>query len=128
MKDFQAIIVAQTTGGDAPAAAPGGQAGGKPQQPGWMMWFPAILLIMLLLMWFQSRGTQKKQRNEREQMLNSLKPKDKIETIGGIFGTIVNLREDDLTIRVDDAKDICIRIAKSAVRRRIGDKREEEKA
>jgi preprotein translocase subunit YajC len=96
----------------------------KPQQQPWMIWIFPIFMIFLLLMWFQARSQQKKQKSEREDLLKELKPKDKIETVGGILGTVVSVRDEEVSIRVDDARDVTIRIAKTAIRKRIGDKKE----
>jgi len=114
--DVVATIMAGEAGG-------GGQgAKGSPSPIG--LWLPAILVIFMLFLWMQSRSQQKKQKKEREELLTSLKQKDKIETIGGIFGTIVNIREDTISIRVDDAKDITMKVAKSAIRRRLTDNKD----
>ena len=82
-------------------------------------------LITLLLPWvlifgifyfLVIRPQQKRQRlaqTEREQMLNSLKPGDKVVTAGGIFGTIVAVRDDKVQLRI--APSVSIEVLKTSI-------------
>ncbi len=73
---------------------------------------PMVLMVgaMYLLM---IRPQQKKQKQWSE-MLGQLKAGDRITTTGGIKGTILNLKDDTLTIRV--APDgIKLEVVKSAI-------------
>ncbi|MDO4567469.1 MAG: preprotein translocase subunit YajC [Clostridia bacterium] len=71
-----------------------------------------ILLIvgMLLLMIIPNRRREKKVK----QMLEALKPGDRIRTIGGIYGTITSVRDDVITIAVGPDK-LRMVIARGAV-------------
>jgi preprotein translocase subunit YajC len=58
---------------------------------------------------------QKTKEKEHRNMINNLKKNDEIVTIGGVHGTIINVKENTFVVRVDDnAK---IEIDKSAVAR-----------
>ncbi|MBS7306985.1 MAG: preprotein translocase subunit YajC [Eubacteriales bacterium] len=59
-----------------------------------------IIVAMLLLMIIPQRKREKKVK----QMLESLKPGDRIRTIGGIYGTITSVRDDVITISVGPDK------------------------
>ena len=65
--------------------------------------FIVILIGGLILMMVLSSRSKRKQETQRRQMLSSLKKGDKITTIGGIVGTVVELREDEVTVKVDDS-------------------------
>jgi preprotein translocase subunit YajC len=56
---------------------------------------------------------QKKQQQDRQNLLNSLKKGDKIITIGGIYGTITDLSEK--TVKVEIAEGVEITMVRSAV-------------
>ena len=74
------------------------------------------VLIFGIFYFLVIRPQQKKQRtaqSEREQMLVSLKPGDKVITAGGIFGTIVAVREDKAQLRI--AQSVSIEILKSSI-------------
>ena len=78
---------------------------------GMLSWAP--ILFMLLIFYFLLYRPQKKARQERDEMLGSLKIGVEIVTIGGIYGTISELNEDFLKIRVAD--NVEIKISKNAV-------------
>ncbi len=71
---------------------------------------PAMLVFMLVNAMMGGPGRKEKAR--RQQLLSSLKKNDQVVTIGGIFGTVVNVSEDKLavTIRVDDHAKIKVRL------------------
>lgn len=78
---------------------------------GMLSWAP--ILFMLLIFYFLLYRPQKKARQERDEMLGSLKIGVEIVTIGGIYGTISELNEEFLKIRVAD--NVEIKISKNAV-------------
>ena len=78
---------------------------------GMLSWAP--ILFMLLIFYFLLYRPQKKARQERDGMLGNLKVGVEIVTIGGIYGTISELNEEFLKIRVAD--NVEIKISKNAV-------------
>ena len=78
---------------------------------GMLSWAP--ILFMLLIFYFLLYRPQKKARQERDEMLGNLKVGVEIVTIGGIYGTISELNEEFLKIRVAD--NVEIKISKNAV-------------
>lgn len=78
---------------------------------GMLSWAP--ILFMLLIFYFLLYRPQKKARQERDEMLGNLKVGVEILTIGGIYGTISELNEEFLKIRVAD--NVEIKISKNAV-------------
>lgn len=69
----------------------------------------------LLLYFWMSRGRRKKE-TKRKEMLANLKKGDKVTSIGGIVGTVIEIREDELTIKVDENNNVRIRFARWAIR------------
>jgi len=59
-------------------------------------------LAIILIFYFLIIRPQSKKRKETERMLGALKKGDKIITIGGIYGTIQNVRETTVIVKVDD--------------------------
>lgn len=78
----------------APAA--GQQA---PQGAGWSMWL--MLALIFVVMWFFMIRPQRKQQKELEKFRNALKKGDKVVTVGGIYGTVDEIREKVVIIKVD---------------------------
>ena len=87
----------------APAAAP---AGG-----GWSMWI--MLALIFVVMWFFMIRPQRKQQKELQNFRDSLKKGDKVVTVGGIFGTVAEIKENTVLIEVDS--NVKIRVSKNAL-------------
>ena len=62
-----------------------------------LMTFAPLLLIMVVFYFILIRP-ENKRKKEAEEMRNSLKVGDEITTIGGIVGTIVNVKDDKFVI------------------------------
>ena len=104
-------ILAQAT---APATRPG------PPEPWWNALFKGpmfpIILIMVVLYVFMIRS-KKSQERQRHDMLNQLKRGDRVQTIGGILGTVVEAREDEVVLKVDEGSNTKMRFTRSAIHR-----------
>lgn len=81
-------------------------------------WTPII--FMLLIFYFLLYRPQKKARQEREEMLNSLKIGSRIITIGGIYGTVSELKNDSVKLKIAD--NVEIEVIKNAVNNILTDK------
>ena len=81
------------------------------QGGGWSMWI--MLALIFGVMWFFMIRPQKKQQKELQNFRDSLAKGDKVVTIGGIFGTVVEVREDSVLMEVDNG--VKIRVSKQAL-------------
>jgi preprotein translocase subunit YajC len=95
-----------------PPAGGGGQAPGG----GFLGMLP-MLAMMFLVMYFLVMRPQSKQRKERDEMIKNLKKNDKVLTNAGIYGIVkqVNSDDPDLTLCIDERKDVCIRVSKQSI-------------
>ena len=75
------------------------------------------LILLFAGMWFLLIGPQRKRQKAHEAMLKELKSGDIIVTSGGIFGTITNVKEDRLILRVAD--NTKIELAKNFVSKKV---------
>ena len=89
------------------ASAPAAQGSGL------SMWI--MLALIFVVMWFFMIRPQRKQQKEMENFRNSLKNGDKVVTIGGIYGTVAEVKESYVLLEVD--KDVKIRINKQAIQK-----------
>jgi preprotein translocase subunit YajC len=111
------LFFLQDAGG---AAGGGGAGGGQPAGPGLGgMMIP--LVLMFVVMYFLMIRPQSKQRKERELMISNLKKNDHVETTGGIFGIVKQVKPEDpdLILCIDERKDVCIRVSKQSVARLV---------
>jgi preprotein translocase subunit YajC len=71
------------------------------------------MIILLVVFWFLVFVPQRKQQKQRNEMIGNLKKGDKVVTIGGIHGEIVDFDDDDVKLRVADKVEI--KFTKSAI-------------
>ena len=87
------------------------QAAAQPQGGGWTMW--VMLALIFGVMWLFMIRPQRKQQKELQNFRDSLKKGDKVVTIGGIYGTVAEIKEDSVLIEVDH--NVKIRVSKQAL-------------
>lgn len=63
-----------------------------------------FLIVVMIAMFALMIIPQRKRDKQIKNMLASLKPGDRVRTIGGIYGTISSIREDVVTITVGPDK------------------------
>ena len=83
------------------------------------------ILLMVVFFYFLLWRPQKKQQKERAYLLGSLKKGQKIVTIGGIYGEIVEL--DDEKVKVQVSEKVELTFARTAVANVLSKKNKEEK-
>lgn len=81
------------------------------------MFLPIIL--MFVGFYFLILMPQRKRQKAHEAMVKSLKTGDKIQTVGGIFGVITNVKEDRVTVKV--AENTRIEVGRAFVQTRLSD-------
>lgn len=80
-------------------AAPAGQAA----QPGMGDALGSMLVPMLLCMvvfWIFMIGPERKQRKKREEMLKALTKGDEVVLTSGMYGTIIQVQDDKLSLEI----------------------------
>ena len=90
-------------------------AGGAPASPNPLPGLLLPLLLMGVIMYFLMIRPERKQQKERKARLAALKKNDQVLTIGGIYGTIAALADDVVTLKVDEGKDLRIKVARGAI-------------
>ncbi len=73
-----------------------------------------MLVVMLAIFYFMLIRPENKRKKEAEEMRSSVKTGDKITTIGGIVGTVVNVKDDKIVIETS-ADQVRIEFAKWAI-------------
>ena len=73
-----------------------------------------MLVAMLGIFYFMLIRPENKRKKEAEQMRSAVKNGDKISTIGGIIGTVVNVKDDKVVIETG-ADQVRIELAKWAI-------------
>jgi len=77
-----------------------GEEGGETTSPGGFPWIPMILIlgifyVVLIL-------PERKKQKQRKEMLGTMKKGDKVMTSSGMYGNVVAIAEDVITLQVAD--------------------------
>lgn len=89
------------------SAAPAQQGGGA------SMWI--MLILIFVVMWLFMIRPQRKQQKEMEKFREALKKGDKVVTAGGIYGTIAEVQERTVLLKVDG--ETKLRVDKASLQR-----------
>ncbi len=103
-------------GAPAAGAGEGTQRQGSP-----IMQFLPLILIFVVMYMFLFRGPKKKQQ-QHQKMVQSLRRNDKVRTIGGILGTVIDIKDDEITLKVDESSNTKIKVAPSAISKSLSDR------
>ena len=68
---------------------------------------------MLGIFYFLLIAPMRKRQKQQDQMIKDLKTGDHVLTVGGIYGTIVGIKDDRLTLRIADQ--VKVNVAKSSI-------------
>ena len=88
-------------------------AAGNPGATGSSWTMGLMLILIFVVMWFFMIRPQRKQQKELQKFRDGLQKGDKIVTIGGIYGTVVEVKDKTLLIEVDN--NVKIRVDKNSV-------------
>jgi preprotein translocase subunit YajC len=83
----------------APATTPGAGAGVE-GNPMLRMLVPFALIFVVMYLFIIS--PQRKREKQRRSMLDAVEKGDDVVTIGGVHGKVVQVKEDQLVLKVDD--------------------------
>ena len=75
---------------------------------------PAILMLIVFSMMGQRRDRKKK-----DAMLSAIKKHDRVQTIGGVLGSVVDVKPDTVVLKVDESSNTRITFARSSIQQVI---------
>jgi len=76
-------------------------AAGPSSQMAALVSFMPIILIMVLF-YFLMIYPQNKERKKKEELLNNIQRGDRVLTRGGIYGTVADIKENILIVKVNE--------------------------
>jgi preprotein translocase subunit YajC len=99
--------------GPGEAAATGDAAAAPPAGLGFEPMFLLLVVIggMIIFSMFSSR----KQKKQREQMLSAIGKSDRVQTIGGIIGSVIEVKSDTVVVQIDDGNKVRMTFSRSAI-------------
>ncbi len=107
----------ETTLGDGTTAVPGGSGGATGNGGGGVFnsSFMVVLVMMFLAMIIFSFMGQRRDRKKREAMISAVKKHDKVQTVGGLIGSVVEVKTDTVVLKVDESANTRITFARSSI-------------
>jgi preprotein translocase subunit YajC len=102
------------TTGTSTTQGPPAPAGQQQQAPGLgpIIWLLPVLLLFFILM---TGSTQRREKKRMAQLMSNLKKQDKVLTIGGIIGTVAEIRDDEIVLKVDENSNTRMRFTRNAI-------------
>lgn len=71
------------------------------------------IVVIFIIFYFLLIRPQKKAQADHRKMVSELKKNDEVITSGGIHGTIVNVKDNSVVLRIDD--NVKVEVQKNAV-------------
>jgi preprotein translocase subunit YajC len=72
-----------------------------------------IIIIAFLLLYLLFVRPQKRRQNEQQQMTNDIRLGDEVLTVGGIYGTVTQVEDDQVTVEIAPKTEV--RVARRAI-------------
>ncbi|MHC4415312.1 MAG: preprotein translocase subunit YajC [Planctomycetota bacterium] len=100
------------TGAPGDPAGSGGQS--PPSSPFGGSLFMMLLLVFGAMIVFSFLG-QRRDRKKRQAMISAVKKHDKVQTVGGVIGSVMEVKPDTVVLKVDESSNTRITFARSAI-------------
>ena len=78
---------------------------------------PAMLAAMIVFMFLSSRSQRKREKREREEMYAAMAKNDRVQTIGGVIGTVISVKDNEVVLKVDESTNTKMTFIKSAIQK-----------
>jgi preprotein translocase subunit YajC len=89
----------------APTAAP------NPFDPTFLILMIGVIVIMYVVVF----GGQRKEKKRKQAMLDAMGKGDRVQTVGGVLGTVIDVKDHEVVLKVDENTNARMRFAKSAI-------------
>ena len=111
-------VATEGAGGGVPSAG-GGRQQAEPA-------FPPMLVILLVMgvFFIFMMGGQRKEKKKRAKLLASITKGDKVQTVGGMLGTVVEIRDTEIVLKVDENANTRIKFSRSAIQSVVSERPE----
>ena len=105
-------VLTQVLGQTAPT-------GGSPNAMGF---FPiALMLAVVAFMLLSARSQKKREQRQKDDMHAKMAKNDRVLTIGGIIGTVMSVKDNEVVLKVDETTNTKMTFLKTAVQRILTD-------
>ena len=85
-----------------------------------------FLVFLFVVMYFLLFRGPRRQQQQHRKMVQSLKKNDRVRTIGGIYGTVIEVKGDEVILKVDESNNTKLRVSLSAISKNISEEGKEK--
>ena len=109
----------QSLTGATPAGGPAA-GGAQRSDPFGGMFFPLLLVLLITMIAFTVLG-QRRDRKKRKTLLESIRKHDRVQTVGGVIGSVVEVNSETVVLKVDETANTRITFARTAIQQVLTD-------
>jgi len=88
--------------------------------------FPIFVIILLL--WVFMFRSKRREDQKKKDLLNAIKRGDRVQTIGGILGKVVEVEKEKILLKVDESSNTKIWFSRNAIFRVVAEEKPEPAA
>ena len=77
-----------------------------------MLMVPIFIIMYVLMI-----RPQKLKEKKRKEMLSKIEKNDHVVTVGGIHGTIITVKDDEVILKVDESSNTRLKLTRSSIAR-----------
>lgn len=86
----------------------------RDSSPGISNIIPLLAVVFIAMIAFSFLG-QRRDRKKREAMIGAVKKHDKVQTVGGVIGSVIEVKPDTVILKVDESSNTRMTFARSAI-------------
>ena|GEM_PF-1805651 len=109
-------LIAQTS---MPSATPGTES-----PPWWAnsnLMLYGVLAVGMIFVFTSSGKANRQQEKRHKEMLANLKRGDRVQTVGGLLASVVEARENEIVLKIDESTNTKIRVVRDAIKKVLAD-------
>jgi preprotein translocase subunit YajC len=91
----------------------------SPTAGGGQFFFLALMVGMIAFLFLTSRSTKKREERKRQELYAGLTKNNRVLTVGGVIGTIMSVKDNEVVLKVDETTNTKMTFLKSAIQRTI---------
>jgi len=88
---------------------------GKPETGNPLIQLLPLILIIGVFYFLVILPARRREKAQRDQLFSALKKNDKVLTSAGIIGTVGDVKDDEVTLKVDESSNVRLRVLKSSI-------------
>ena len=83
------------------------------------------IFVIILILWVLMFRSKRRDDRKKKEQLEAVKRGDRVQTIGGILGNVVQLEKEKVLLKVDESSNTKIWFSRNAIFRVLGEEKSE---